>query len=327
MAARPSHPSPPFLRIDDAAPAAPSGPELLIVGNFDGVHRGHQAVLAHARRIADGAGLVTAVLTFDPHPASVLGREPPAALTTLARKSELLRAAGAEAVWVRTFDRDFAAWSPERFARELVKEQLRSAIVVVGDNFRFGAQRAGDHALLRTLGAALDFSVEPHPMSGDAGGPFSSTRVRAALAEGDLAGAAAVLGRRHAFSGVVREGEKRGRTIGFPTANVEDVTELVPKNGVYAVAVDELDEAGTARPLGQGVMNVGVRPTVDGTGRRTQEVHLLDFAGDLYGRALRVHLVARLRDEQKFDGLPALKAQIAQDAAEARARLSGAPSE
>jgi riboflavin kinase / FMN adenylyltransferase len=314
--------APPFLRIDDTTVAAPSDPELLIIGNFDGVHRGHQAVLAHARKIADGAGLATAVLTFDPHPAVVLGREPPAALTTLARKSELLRAAGARAVWVRTFDREFAGWSPERFARELVKEQLRATIVVVGDNFRFGAQRGGDHALLRTLGAALDFTVEPHPMAGDEGGPFSSTRVRASLAAGDLPGAEAVLGRRHAFSGVVREGAKRGRTIGFPTANVEEVGELVPKGGVYAVLVDALDDAGVASPLGQGVMNVGVRPTVDGDGRRTQEVHLLDFAGDLYGRTLRVHLVARLRDEKKFDGLPALQAQIAQDAAEARVRLA-----
>jgi riboflavin kinase / FMN adenylyltransferase len=316
--------APPFLRIDDITPAAPADPELLIIGNFDGVHRGHQAVLAHASTIAAKAGLATAVLTFDPHPAAVLGREPPAALTTLLHKAQLLRQAGARSVWVRTFDRDFAGWSPERFARELVKEQLRASVVVVGDNFRFGAQRGGDHALLRTLGAALDFTVEPHPMAGDEGGPFSSTRVRAALAEGDVVGAAAVLGRRHAFSGVVREGDKRGRTIGFPTANVEEVTELVPKNGVYAVTVEQLDPldlAGSARAIGQGVMNVGVRPTVDGSGRRTQEVHLLDFAGDLYGRTLRVQLVARLRDEKKFDGVLALKAQIAEDVAEAKQRL------
>ena len=319
--------APPFLRIDDGTPAGPADPELLIIGNFDGVHRGHQAVLAHASTIAEKSGLATAVLTFDPHPAAVLGREPPAALTTLLRKAQLLREAGARSVWVRTFDRDFAGWSPERFARELVKEQLRAAIVVVGDNFRFGAHRGGDHALLRTLGAALDFTVEPHPMAGDAGGPFSSTRVRAALAEGDVEAAEAVLGRPHAFSGVVHEGDKRGRTIGFPTANVEEIPELVPKNGVYAVTVDKLDPrdpAGGANAIGQGVMNIGVRPTVKGAdgGRRTQEVHLFDFAGDLYGRTLRVHLVARLRDEMKLDGLPALKAQIAKDSAEAKKRLA-----
>ena len=314
--------APPFTRIDDSAPGAPTRPQLIIIGNFDGVHRGHQAVLAFAKQVAASAGLAVGVLTFDPHPAAVLGRGQPPALTTLPRKSELLREAGVDAVWVRAFDREFAAWSPERFAKELVKEQLRAATVVVGDNFRFGAHRAGDLAVLRTLGDQLGFSAEPHPMAGDALGPFSSTRVRTALAEGDLPAALAVLGRRHAFSGVVREGDKRGRTIGFPTANVEEIPELVPKNGVYAVTVDVLGPAFEAKPLGTGVMNIGVRPTVDGTGRRTQEVHLFDFDQDIYGKTLRVHVVARLRDEMRFDGLPALKAQIAVDAAQAREALT-----
>ncbi len=314
--------APPYIRIDDASPAAPSGPQLLIVGNFDGVHRGHRAVLAQAKETASAAGLATAVLTFDPHPAAIIGRGAPPALTTLTHKSALLREAGVDAVWVRAFDRELAAWSPERFARELVKEQLRAQIVVVGNNFRFGAQRAGDLAILRALGVSLGFVAQPHPMAGDEGGPFSSTRVRAALADGDTARAEAVLGRRYAFSGTVREGDKRGRTIGFPTANVEDVAELVPKDGVYAVTVDTLDDAGVPTPLGRGVMNVGVRPTVDGSGRRTQEVHLFDFDGDLYGRTLRVHLAAHLRDEKKFDGLDALKAQIAADATAAKKALA-----
>ncbi len=314
----------PYVRLDDGPAARPAGPEILIIGNFDGVHRGHQAVLAHAVATARAAGLVPAVLTFDPHPGAVLGRGAPAALTTLRRKSELLREAGVEAVWVRTFDRAFAAWSPERFARELVKEQLRAEVVVVGDNFRFGAQRAGDLAVLRTLGASLGFSAEAHAMAGDAGGPFSSTRVRAALAEGDVAAAAAVLGRRHGFSGVVAAGQKRGRTIGFPTANVEEIAEVIPKDGVYAVVVDVEGADGAATRLGLGVMNVGVRPTVGDGGTRTQEVHLLDFAGDLYGKTLRVHLAARLRDERKFDGLPALREQLARDVAAARAALADA---
>jgi riboflavin kinase / FMN adenylyltransferase len=314
-----------FTRIDASSsdPAPGAAPAVLVIGNFDGVHRGHRAVLALARDEADRRGLRVAVLTFDPHPAAVLGRGVPPQLTTLQRKSQLILRCGVDAVYAHTFELAFAAWSPERFARVLVRERLRAEVVVVGDNFRFGAKRAGDLAMLRALGASIGFDAHAHDMAADGKGTFSSTRTRAALAAADVDEAALVLGRPHAFSGVVGRGDQRGRTIGFATANVEEVEEIVPPNGVYAVVVDEIDDAAPeGRALAKGVMNVGVRPTVGGEGRRTQEVHLFDFAGDLYGRTLRVHLIARLREERRFAGLDALKAQIASDAAEARVRLA-----
>ncbi len=276
-------------------------------------------MLRQARESA-ARGLKVAVLTFDPHPAGVLGRGQPAALTMLERRSELLRRCGVDDVFVRTFDHDFASWSPSQFAQKLVKEQLLAEIVVVGENFRFGAKRAGDLAMLRALGKELGFVAQANEIAQDERGPFSSTRIRAAVLRGDLEEAEEVLGRRHAFSGAVCEGDKRGRTIGFPTANLENIPELVPANGVYAVVVDALDPR--TRALGKGVMNVGVRPTVDGTGRRAVEVHLFDFAADLYGSRLRVHLVARIRDEQKFAGVDALKAQITRDAEAAPALVA-----
>jgi riboflavin kinase/FMN adenylyltransferase len=290
-----------------------------VIGNFDGVHRGHQAVVTQARAEADARGLDVAVLTFDPHPAEVLGRGRRPVLTTLPRKSELMRRLGALEVYACTFDKELASWPPDRFARDLVKGALLAGAVVVGENFRFGAQRAGDFAMLRMLGEKYGFEPVASAIAEDANGPFSSTRAREAVLRGDLAEAEAVLGRAHAISGVVERGDERGRTLGFPTANLGQVPEVVPPNGVYAIVVDVL--ANGARALARGVMNIGVRPTVDGQ-KRTIEAHLLDFTGDLYDKPLRVHLVARLRDEQKFAGLDELKAQIGKDVADARARLA-----
>lgn len=298
------------------------------IGNFDGVHRGHQRVIRDALAEARTGGLPLEVLTFDPHPALVLGRPAPKTLTALPRKAELLVRLGVDRVVVKTFDSAFAAFTPERFVTELLAGQLGARLVVVGRNFRFGHKRAGDLATLESLGRTHGFSVRAFELEGDEKGSFSSTRVREALDRGDLADATHVLGRFHAFSGTVARGEARGRTIGFPTANVEEVVELVPKHGVYAVVVDRLGDAG-ARALGRGVMNVGVRPTITGSRasgadgakepRRTQEVHLLDVGDvDLYGATLRVHLVERLRDERKFATIDMLRAQIAADAARAR---------
>ncbi len=301
---------------------------VLVIGNFDGVHRGHQAVLREAVAEARGRGLVPAVLTFDPHPAGVLGREAPPLLTTLERRAELIGAFGVERVFVRHFDRAFAACTPEAFARSLLVEALSARVVVVGDNFRFGVKRSGDLASLRELGASLGFEARPHAMAHDSAGAYSSTRAREAIRAGDLDTADLVLGRPHALSGVVVHGAKRGRTIGFPTANLGDVPELLPPDGVYAVDVDELGVGAErspsgALPLGDGVMNIGVRPTVGGDPRRSIEVHLLrDLGREIYDARLRVHLVARLRAEQRFDGLDALKAQINLDVDNARARLA-----
>lgn len=306
-------------------------PSVVMIGNFDGVHRGHRAILAQARTIADAQGLASVVLTFDPHPAEVLRGTAPPRLATLARRIELLRSLGADDVVVEPFTKELAAWSPERFAKELLAERLQARAVVVGENFRFGAKRAGDRATLVTLGAELGFEAVTADVAGDERGAFSSTRVREAIGRGDLGEAAFVLGRDHAISGIVEEGDKLGRTIGFPTANLGGVTELLPPHGVYACRVgihvgegENTPARGGASTSHAGVMNIGVRPTVGGTKLRI-EAHLLDFAGDLYGKALSVDLVGGIRGEQKFAGLDALKAQIARDAARAR-EILGLPS-
>jgi riboflavin kinase/FMN adenylyltransferase len=316
-----------LIAVDNAsAPGAVApAPGVLVVGNFDGVHLGHQAVLREAVARAQSLGLSAGVLTFQPHPAAVVGAGAPPLLTTLARRAELLGALGVERMYVRRFDAAFAAWQPDRFARELVAETLRARLVVVGENFRFGAKRAGDLTLLRALGADLGFEVLVHAAASDARGPYSSTRAREAVVAGDLDEVRRVLGRPHALSGRVVHGDERGRTIGVPTANLGTVPELLPPNGVYAVTADRFSEAEQAFvPLARGLTNIGVRPTVGGGGRLSVETYLLDFAGDLYDAELRVHLVARLRDEKKFGSLDELKAQIARDVAAARSVLSPA---
>ena len=298
--------------------AAPNS-TLVAIGNFDGVHRGHQAVIHSAIEDAKRRSLSPVVLTFDPHPAEVLGRGRPPMLTTPDRRVELLCRLSPELqVVVEPFTKKFAASSPEDFARTLLAGQLGAKEVVVGENFRFGRGRSGNLALLQQIGADLGFTAVAEPLVSDDSGAFSSSRIRAYLAEGKLAEAADLLGRPHSISGVVVEGAKRGRTIGFPTGNLDDVAEESPPNGVYAVLVDEVGDDG-AKALGIGALNIGVRPTV--AGGPSVEVHLLDFSGDLYGKSLRLHLMERLRPEQRFDGLEALKAQIDQDVASARAIL------
>lgn len=310
---------------------APAGC-LVAIGNFDGVHRGHQAVLADAARDARLRGLEPVVLTFDPHPAAVIGRGPPPVLTRLARKIELIeRVRHGMRVAVQSFDRAFAAQSPEAFAEDILVKALAARVIIVGKNFRFGKDRGGDFDVLASLGARLGFETRSHALVGDGHGTFSSTRVRAAVAAGDLETTRAVLGRPHALSGVVARGDQRGRTIGFPTANLSEVVEALPPFGVYAVAVDRLagpGEGGDAPrsvALAGGVANIGVRPTVKEGAPPSIEVHLFDLDADLYGAVLRVHLLARLRGEQKFSGLDALRAQIAKDAAAARVVLGETP--
>ncbi len=298
---------------------------LVAIGNFDGVHLGHQAVLEDAAKDAAERDLEGVILTFDPHPAAVMGRGAPAMLTPLARKIELVRRAQPSMrVHVQPFDRAFAALSPEEFADEVLVKQLAARLVVVGKNFRFGNARAGDFDVLAALGRKLGYGTRSHALVGDARGTFSSTRAREGIAAGDLEAAREVLGRPHALSGTVVRGDQRGRTIGFPTANLGDVPEALPPFGVYAIAVDRLSaddpSTGAARGawLGTGVANIGVRPTVKVGAPPSIEAHLFDFDGDLYGARLRVHLLARLRGEQRFSGIDALRGQIAKDAAAAR---------
>lgn len=301
--------------------SASNRPSLVVIGNFDGVHRGHAAVIASALSLAKREGLRPFVLTFHPHPAEVLGRGARPVLTTIDRKVELLLRLGSELeVVVEPFTSELSRYSPRDFAKQFLVEALRAKVVIVGDNFRFGRDRAGDLASLRELGVALGYEVRAEPLVGDDQGLFSSTRARAALEAGDLLQVERCLGRPHALTGVVVQGAARGRTLGFPTANLGGVVEALPPYGVYACLVDHLQASGP-RALRPGVMNLGVRPTL--AAGFSVEVHLLGFSGDLYGETLRVHLISRLRGEQRFDGLDALKAQIAVDSSAASSLLRG----
>jgi riboflavin kinase / FMN adenylyltransferase len=292
-------------------------PSLVAIGNFDGVHRGHHAVLEQAIALAREAGLVPRVLTFDPHPSVVLGRGALPSLTSLDRKLELLCRQSAELqVVVEPFTLELAKTEPVDFTRQLLVEALAAKVVLVGENFRFGRARAGDFALLQRLGAEQGFRAEATALECDALGPVSSTRVRAALEAADLGTVEALLGRPHALTGVVVPGQGRGRTIGVPTANLSGFVEALPPHGVYAVLVDQRREGGFAA-LAAGVANFGVRPTL-GAGP-SFEAHLFDTSLDLYGQELRVHLLGRLREERKFSGVDELRAQIARDIEAARA--------
>jgi riboflavin kinase/FMN adenylyltransferase len=300
--------------------AAPRGSTLVVIGNFDGVHGGHRAVLEASRAEARQRGLELVVLTFDPHPSVVLGRGALPALTTLERKLELLGAAcPGLTVVVEPFTRELSQRSPEAFAEGVLAQALGASVVVVGNNFRFGLGRAGDLALLERLGEALGFEARAEALHGDAEGPYSSSRIRAALAAGDLATTERLLGRPHSLSSTIVPGAGRGRTIGVPTANLGAIPEALPPYGVYAVVADRLETDGP-RTLGRGVANIGVRPT-HGAGFSV-EVHLFDFDENLYGARVRLHLCARLRDERRFEGIDELRIQIVRDMAEARAIVS-----
>ena len=300
--------------------SAPAAGTLVAIGNFDGVHRGHVRVLTEVRAAAQARGLAPLVLTFDPHPAAVLGKKAPDVLTPLARKIDLLVAAapGLEVV-VEPFTLELSRLSPAQFADQLLHRALGARLTIVGRNFRFGQGRAGGLDTLVELGKQYGFEARALDLLGDDAGAFSSSRVREQVRAGDLEAASVVLGRPHALTGQVVRGDARGRSIGFPTANLDGVAELLPPHGVYACCVDRVGE--TSRALAHGVANVGVRPTV--SGGFSVEVHLLDYEGDLYAQTLRVHLLARLRGEQKFAGLQELKAQIARDAAEAAKVAAG----
>jgi riboflavin kinase/FMN adenylyltransferase len=284
---------------------------VVAVGTFDGVHRGHQALLNAMRREAEARGARVAVVTFDPPPRMVLRPDPAyQLLTSLDERVELLRRFGADEVVVQTFDMALAARSAEQFCRDLV-ERVGMVTLVGGPDLALGHRRHGTPEELREIGGRLGFDVVLLDQLTVGGEPIRSGAIRRALRAGELAHANELLGHPATLAGTVVHGDHRGRTIGVPTANLDVPPErLVPAHGVYAVRAD-------GKP---GVMNVGTRPTVDGT-RRTIEVHLLDWEGDLYGRELRVELVERLRDEQRFASLDALVEQIGLDAQAARRAL------
>jgi riboflavin kinase/FMN adenylyltransferase len=301
-------------------PAAARGAAVAI-GNFDGVHRGHRAVVETAAGMAAKAGTRLGVVTFEPHPREVVSPgEIVPRLTGFTRKAGLLSELGVEELLVLPFSRAMMELSPEAFVRGVLVDRLGVRALAAGENFRFGHRRQGDVGTLAELGRRFGFAFASVPAVQDAGA-VSSSRIRALLGDGDVAAAEALLGHPHAIDGIVRQGDRRGRLLGFPTANVHplDPRLVLPAIGVYAVRVLRCaDSAGGWLP---GVANLGRRPTFDG---RTLllEVHLLDGGRDLYGERLRVAFVDRLRGERKFAGIDELKDQIGRDCRSALDRLA-----
>lgn len=293
------------------------GPLALTIGNFDGVHRGHQAMLARVVAAACARNLNSAVLIFEPQPREFFAPlSAPTRLTALREKLELLQAHGIDQVHVQRFSRAFASLSPEVFIKQLLVDALQTRWLLVGDDFRYGAQRAGDLNSLNEAAGRFGFRLETMPTISLNGARVSSSAVRSALANGDLRSAEALLGRPYRMSGRVVHGLKLGRQLGFATANVQMKHNRPPLNGIFAVRVHGAD----AKVL-PGVASLGVRPTVATNGRSTLEVHLFDFARDLYGRHLKIEFLAKIRDEQKYPDLETLKTQIARDCEAARALL------
>ncbi len=296
---------------DDARGAA------VAIGNFDGVHQGHQAVLAAAREAAGRLGVPTAAAVFDPHPRRFFQPDaPPFRLMTDRLRAETLAGEGVDILYVLPFDADFRSLSDADFARDVLSAGLGAAHVVTGAEFRFGQGRAGNAARLAELGAEYGFGVSSVAPVGD-GDPWSSTRVRQALREGDCETATEILGRPWIADGVVIHGEAIGRTYGFPTANLRMGDLLRPQYGVYAARA-RIDGAGDWLPA---AVNLGERPTIAEGLETLLEAFLLDFEGDLYGKRLDVALHHFIRTEWKFDGLDPMIAQIARDVEECRALL------
>ena len=309
-----------IFRHTSQVPAEARG-AVAVVGNFDGVHRGHQAVITQAGSIAARLGRPRALITFEPHPRSFFFPErPPFRLTPLRIKAHCIEALGVENLFVLHFDRKLASLSPEEFVSEVLVEGIGAAHVVVGYNFVFGKGRAGSSATLAGLARKYGFGfTEILPVMGDGSEPFSSTRIREHLTQGRPADAARLLGRCWEIEGRVVAGDARGRDLGIPTANIDFEDFLRPAHGIYAVRAG-IDHGADTR-WHDAVASFGTRPAVGG-GAEVFEVHLLDFTGDLYGRHLRVALVEYLRPERDFDGLEALTRQMVADCEQARRILA-----
>ncbi|HEX9006303.1 MAG TPA: bifunctional riboflavin kinase/FAD synthetase [Bacteroidota bacterium] len=302
-----------------AGAVAPDGNSVVTVGTFDGVHRGHRVILDRLVDDARQRGGRSVVVTFDPHPKSVVGTmgEPVRILTTVEERGRRLEEFGVDLMLVLPFTREFSRLSAEEFITAYLVRALGARHVVVGHDHHFGRGREGGVEELRRLGAVHGFTIEHVPAFELQGEVVSSSTIRAALAQGDIKQANDQLGYRYGFGGTVVEGDRRGASLGFPTANISPAhpDKMIPARGVYLVhaAFD-----GTAR---HGMMNIGVRPTVASGLQETREVHLLDFAGDLYGQPMEIEFLARLREERRFPSLDALVAQLERDRETSRALL------
>lgn len=291
------------------------------LGNFDGVHQGHRAVIRQAIKAAQDLQAPSGVVTFEPHPRSLfLPDDAPYRLTPLRIKAHLIEGMGVDALVALHFDKAFSQLTATDFVRQILVEGLGVRHVVAGYDFVFGHGRGGNIDFLRQAGAQYGFAVtEVRPVMADGGIAYSSTRIRQHLQAGEMAAASLLLGHAWEIEGRVEHGDKRGRTIGFPTANIELGDYLRPRFGVYAIQAG-IDQGGQT-VWHDGVANLGRRPTVGGLVERL-EVHLFDFQGDLYGKHLRVRMLDFVRPEMKFESFDALKAQIIADSGEARQRLA-----
>jgi riboflavin kinase/FMN adenylyltransferase len=293
---------------------------VLTIGNFDGLHVGHRAIMKTVLGRARDLGGEAVVYTFDPHPRKVLHpTRAPRLLTTLGQKLELLEEMGIDVVIVEPFDRSFAGLEPQKFVREYIHERIRPMEVYVGYDFHFGRDREGSMRLLTETGPRLGFSVTIFPEVTIDGRDVNSTRIRDLITRGEVSEAARLLGRAFRVRGRVVEGQRRGRTLGFPTANIAPESEVLPEMGVYAGWTRFVDDGDPARGTEVAtVTNVGLRPTFDDDMGLVAEAHLIDFEGDVYGRCIDLSFERRLRAEQKFSGPEALREQIGRDVDEAR---------
>lgn len=303
------------MRIHRNIPSVADTPVALSIGNFDGVHLGHQCILRRLKDAAAERGLPACVMTFEPHPREFFAPDQaPPRLTSLREKLELLEGHGVDRVYLCRFNFDFARVSAEDFINRILVSGLGVRWILLGDDFRFGARRAGDRAMLRTAAREWGFEVSEMPSVDLDGLRVSSTAVRAYLAEGRLDAAARFLGRPYSMSGRVVRGDQIGRKLGFPTANVQMKHNRPPLSGVFVAQVHGLHGGPHA-----GAASLGVRPTVAGDGTPTLEIHLLDFDADIYGAHVQVEFLELLREERKYADLNALTRQIGLDVKQARA--------
>ncbi|WP_173932507.1 bifunctional riboflavin kinase/FAD synthetase [Chelativorans sp. Marseille-P2723] len=306
------------IGLDDFPAALRGG--VVAIGNFDGVHRGHQTVLSNARKLARKEDLPAVVLTFEPHPRSIFQPQAPVfRLTPASLKARLIAALGFDAVVEQPFTRHFSQIAPDDFVAAVLMEGLGARHVVTGQNFHYGKNRGGTPDALAQAGSARGFGVSVvEAFCDESGGIVSSTRVRAGLAQGNVSQAAALLGYRFTVEAEVVRGKQLGRTLGFPTANMALPNEVTLRHGIYAVRFRRADGR-----LHDGVASFGRRPTVDEAGQPLLETFIFDLNADLYGETCSVSFFGFLREEEKFEGLDAMAAQMQRDQAEARALLSG----